>query len=276
MLEVSVIIPTYNRREPLRKALASVLAQRATAFEVIVVDDGSSDATGAMIEKEFPSVRCLYQSNRGPAAARNRGIETASAEWIAFLDSDDEWMKDKLRAQLDYFHANPDLRIAQTEEIWVRNGRRVNPMKKHEKSGGWIFEKCLPLCVISPSAVMIHRDVFAETGLFDESYPACEDYELWLRIAAKFPVGLIREPFIVKYGGHADQRSREFPAMDRFRIQALAKIIRSGTLNPGQRAAAAAMLHEKAAIYIHGARKRGKTAEADEAEEILRGLNLEF
>jgi glycosyltransferase involved in cell wall biosynthesis len=276
MLEVSVIIPTYNRREPLRRALASVLAQRDAAFEVIVVDDGSADGTGAMIDKEFPSVAYLYQSNRGPAAARNRGIKTAAAERIAFLDSDDEWMKGKLRAQLDYFEANPGLRIAQTEEIWVRNGRRVNPMKKHEKSGGWIFEKCLPLCIISPSAVMIHRDVFAEVGLFDESYPACEDYELWLRIAAKFEVGLIPEPFIVKYGGHADQRSREFPAMDRFRIQALLKIIRSGTLNPEQRSAATAMLHEKASIYIQGARKRGKTTEADEVKKSLEILDPNF
>lgn len=272
MLEVSVIIPTYNRSGPLKKALGSVLGQEGVVFEVMIIDDGSSDGTGAMIANEFPSVDYVYQSNQGPAAARNRGIEKARGEWIAFLDSDDEWRQGKLRAQLDYFEANPGIRIAQTEEIWIRNGRRVNPMKKHQKYGGWIFEKCLPLCVISPSAVMVHRSIFEEVGVFDESYPACEDYELWLRITAKFRVGLISEPSTIKYGGHSDQRSREFPAMDRFRIQALAKIIRSGTLTPEQLAAASAMLKEKALIYIQGARKRGKLEEADKVEQMMNKL----
>lgn len=258
MLQVSVIIPTYNRKDRLAKALASVLAQEGAVFEAIVVDDGSTDGTGAMVEKDFPSVQYFYQANQGPSAARNRGIERARGPWIAFLDSDDEWLPGKLKTQLEFFEQNPEYRIHQTEEIWVRNGKRVNPMKKHQKQGGWIFEQCLPLCLISPSAVMMHRGLLEETGLFDESLPACEDYDLWLRITCRFPAGLTEKPFVVKYGGHGDQRSREFPAMDRFRIYALKKILASGKLNPGQAGAARKMLEEKVSIYTAGAIKRGK------------------
>jgi GT2 family glycosyltransferase len=145
-------------------------------------------------------------------------------------------------------------------------------MKKHKKSGGWIFENCLPLCVVSPSAVMMHRKLFEEVGLFDESLPACEDYDLWLRIAAKHPIGLIETPYIIKYGGHADQRSREFPAMDRFRIQSLAKILSQDILTPGQAASARKTMEEKARIYIEGALKREKEKEAEDVRRIAYGV----
>ncbi len=259
--QVSVVIPTFNRQEALRKALQTVLSQEAVLFEVWVIDDGSTDGTREMIEKDFPSVNYFYQTNQGPAAARNRGIERSRGEWIAFLDSDDQWLPGKLQAQLEFFSAHPEFPICQTEETWIRNGVRVNPMKKHQKSGGWIFEKCLPLCVISPSAVMIHRELFDKAGLFDESLPACEDYDLWLRIACRWPVGLIEKSFVVKYGGHADQRSHEFPAMDRFRIKALKNILEAGILTEEQAGAAREILEEKTRIYTQGALKRGKTVE---------------
>ena len=159
---------------------------------------------------------------------------------------------------MDFFKQHPEYRIAQTEEIWIRSGKRVNPMKKHQKYGGMIFERCLPLCIVSPSAVVIHRSLFEEAGLFDESLPACEDYDLWLRIAARHPVGLIEKPYVTKFGGHADQRSREFPAMDRFRIYALKKILNSGVLDAAQEKAAREMLDEKIKIFTTGAAKRGK------------------
>ena len=195
------------------------------------------------------------------------GIITSSAN--KDFDGDDEWKPGKLKAQLRFFEDNPDYLICQTEEIWIRNGLRVNPMKKHQKFGGWIFEKCLPLCVVSPSAVMMHRKLFDKIGFFDESLPACEDYDLWLRIAAKYPIGLIEKPYIFKYGGHADQRSREFPAMDRFRIQSLAKILSTGILTPEQAFSARQTLEEKAKIYIEGALKRGKEKEAAELTALV-------
>lgn len=269
---VSVIIPTFNRRERLSRALASVMAQEDVCFEVIVVDDGSTDGTAEMIRKDFPSVNYVYQTNQGPSAARNRGIERARGEWIAFLDSDDEWTSEKLRTQLYYFEKHPAYSICQTEEIWIRNGVRVNPMNKHKKYGGFIFEKCLPLCIVSPSAVMIHRSLFEEVGLFDESLPACEDYDLWLRIACRYPVGLVEQNCVIRYGGHEDQRSHEFPAMDRFRIQSLTKLLNSGKLEPAQADLAKKTLEEKSRIYIQGALKRGKENEAREIETLVGAL----
>ncbi len=254
---ISVIIPTYNRKALLERALRSVLCQKKTDFELIVADDGSNDGTNAVMPKQFPSIRYLrWDKQQGPSYARNRGVEAAKGRWIAFLDSDDEWKPGKLRAQLDFFAEYPDYRIAQTEEIWIRNGVHVNPMRKHKKYGGAIFEKCLPLCVISPSAVMLEKALFETSGGFDESLPACEDYDLWLRLSAKEPVGLIEKPYVIKYGGHEDQRSREFAAMDRFRIYALDKILSSGTLMPEQTVAAQQALDEKIRIFNQGALKR--------------------
>ena len=289
---ISVIIPTYNRATVVPRAIDSVLAQKGAAFELIIVDDGSTDDTKSLYgvrsaeygeikdaarnapQQGSPAgsalpVRFLSQPNGGPSDARNLGIRKARGEWIAFLDSDDEWLPGKLKAQMKFFQENPDCLICQTEEIWIRNGKRVNPMKKHQKFGGWIFEKCLPLCVVSPSAVMMHRKLFDELGVFDESLPACEDYDLWLRSAAKHPIGLIEKPYILKYGGHTDQRSREFPAMDRFRIRSLAKILSQNTLTPEQASAARSMLEEKARIFIQGALKRGKDEEAREIQRII-------
>lgn len=270
MIEVSVIIPTWNRRKYLPRAIQSVLIQQDVSFEIIVVDDGSTDGTALMIRQEFPSVTYLFQENRGPAAARNSGLKHANGEWIAFLDSDDVWKPGKLRVQLDFFQRYPEFKICQTEEIWIRRERRVNPMKKHRKFGGQIFEKCLPLCIVSPSAVMIHRNIFDDVGLFDESYPACEDYELWLRIAARYPIGLVKKPYIIKYGGHDGQRSREFPALDCFRIRAIAGILKSGRLDPEQKTAACQMLGEKLKIYTQGAMKRGKKKEIRELEDLVK------
>jgi len=283
---ISVVIPTYNRAAVLPRAVGSVLAQKDADFELIIVDDGSTEKQEGgrrMADGKKPDsllhpssdVRFFRQEkNSGPAAARNLGIKESKGEWIAFLDSDDEWKPGKLKAQLEFFKKNPDYLICQTEEIWIRNGIRVNPMKKHQKFGGFIFEKCLPLCVVSPSAVMMHRKLFDEIGLFDESLPACEDYDLWLRIAAKHPIGLIEKPYIFKYGGHADQRSREFPAMDQFRIRSLAKILGNKILSEEQASATRKMLEEKARIYIEGALKREKREEAEEIQKLAQSATL--
>jgi len=268
-----VILPTFNRKTELERALHSVFAQRGPSFEVLVVDDGSTEPVASWLPQAFASVRLIRQENAGPAAARNRGAAAAQGRWIAFLDSDDEWLPGKIAAQIDFFHQHPQLRIAQTEEIWIRHGRRVNPMNKHRKEGGLLFERSLDLCLISPSAVMIRRDLFEETGGFDESYPACEDYELWLRITAREAVGLIETPYVTRYGGHADQRSREFPAMDRFRIRAMLKLLRSGGLKEEQRAALIKILASKTRIFLLGAQKRGRHQEAGRLAEMLEALD---
>jgi len=258
---ISVIIPTFNRQPILGRAIDSVLKQSKQADEVIVIDDGSSDGTDIFVRDSYPHISYLFQQNAGISNARNLGIRTAKSEWIAFLDSDDEWLPDKLKNQLSALDKSPQYKICHTNEIWVRNGRRVNQGKKHEKSGGNIFERCLPLCVISPSSVIIHRSLFDSFGMFDESLPVCEDYDLWLRLCAFLPVLYLPEAQILKYGGHADQLSHKYWGIDRFRIQALEKIINMSDLSRKKRQLAIQMLLKKINIYLLGANKREKTEE---------------
>jgi len=264
---VSVIIPTYNRAWILRGAVDSVLAQDFGDFELIVVDDGSSDDTREILDTYQKRVIVLRQPNRGVSAARNRGIAASSGQLIAFLDSDDLWLPTKLSLQVDFFNAHPDAVACQTEEIWIRNGVRVNPKKRHHKFGGMIFEQSLSLCLVSPSAVMIRKTLFDVVGRFDETLPACEDYDLWLRVSCRYPVHLIDTPLIIKRGGHADQLSRA-PSLDKFRIRALAKVLESGVLSESQYRSALLTLNQKCRIYADGCRKRGREDEANDYETL--------
>ena len=258
---VSVILPTYNRYAFVGQAIDSVLNQTYTDYELIVVDDGSTDNTPALLDQYGDRINVIRQENRGVSAARNSGIRSASGNAIALLDSDDYWLPTKLEAQVAFFEAHPDALICQTEELWFRNGKRVNPKKRHRKPSGMIFEKSLPLCLVSPSAVMIRQSLLDQVGLFDETLPACEDYDLWLRIAWRYPVYLIDTPLIVKQGGHADQLSG-MPELDKYRIQALLKILKHDGLSEKQRHAAQAMLEKKCRIYANGCQKRGRVEEA--------------
>jgi glycosyltransferase involved in cell wall biosynthesis len=264
---VSVIIPTYNRGWCLREAIDSVLGQEFTDFELIAVDDGSTDDSREILESYGRDVIALYQENKGVSAARNRGIAESRAHLLAFLDSDDLWLPGKLGRQVEFFHANPDVLICQTEEAWVRNGVRVNPKRRHQKLSGLIFEPSLALCLVSPSAVMVRKTLFDKVGLFDETLPACEDYDLWLRVSSRYPVFLMDEPLIVKRGGHEDQLSKA-AGLDKFRIQALKNIIDSGNLSESQAKAAVETLKEKCAIFAHGCHKRGRVDEAEYYEAL--------
>ena len=274
MASVSVVIPTFNRVNSLERALDSVLAQTLPADEVIIVDDGSTDNTVSILksrysEVELSMIRFIEQDNQGVSAARNAGIATARHEWIALLDSDDVWHEDKLQIQIQALENAPEYLISHSDEIWIRNGLRVNQMNKHKKTGGYIFQQCLPMCVISPSAVIIHRLIFDEIGLFDETLPACEDYDLWLRICSRYPVLYIDEALITKHGGHDDQLSHKYWGMDRFRIQALNKIISEDKLNDSDRDAAIKMMQHKINIYLVGAEKHGNTEHVDDFKELL-------
>ncbi len=266
-MSVSVVIPTFNRVPVLSRALDSVYAQTLAPTEIIVVDDGSRDDTAHFIRRFYPDVRYVRQSHTGVSGARNRGIREADGEWIAFLDSDDAWDPSKLRRQMESIEREAQrYLLCHTDEIWIRDGRRVNPKKKHRKSGGWIFEQCLALCAISPSSAIVHRRVFADVGVFDESLPACEDYDLWLRICARYPVLLVNQPLVIKYGGHSDQLSRRYWAMDRFRVQALEKLLRQCDLPPECRAPVLRILITKLEILLNGARKRGNVGLREQYE----------
>ena len=269
MCEITAIITTHNRRELLPRALDSVFQQTRPADEVIVVDDGSDDETFTWLLQQQGIDKLIRHPPKGVSAARNIAIKASRGEWLAFLDDDDAWTPDKLANQLQVLRAAPQYRVCHSEEIWIRNGKRVNAMHKHQKYGGWIYPYCLPLCVISPSAVMIHRTVFDDIGTFDTSLPACEDYDLWLRICAREPVLFIEQPLITKYGGHEDQLSRKHWGMDRFRIRALEKMLTVDSLSTHDRLLTLQTLIDKTAIYINGARKRNKHAEADQYQQRM-------
>lgn len=272
MSNVSVVIPSFNRAHVLPRAIDSVLAQSLAVDEIIVVDDGSTDDTAALIQSRYPQVRYFQQANAGVSAARNRGIREAQGEWIALLDSDDEWLPTKLSTQFVHLREAPGHKLIHSDEIWIRNGERVNQMKKHTKKGGWVYQHCLPLCAISPSASLLHHSLFEELGLFDETLPACEDYDMWLRITARYPVLYCDTPLILKYGGHEDQLSQKHWGMDRFRIRALQKSLSQADLKNDDRIAAQKMLRHKLKIMLKGAEKHQNQALIDELQPLLETL----
>ena len=260
---VSIIIPTYNRADFLKEAIESVLAQTFCDFELIVVDDGSTDRTRDLLDGYGARLRPIFQANRGVSSARNAGIRAAQGRYIALLDSDDLWLPKKLAAQIAAMEAQPDIPLCHTEEIWIRRGVRVNQMKKHQKHGGYIFPHCLPFCVISPSSALMRRTLFDEVGDFDEALPACEDYDLWLRITKTHPVHFIETPLIIKRGGHEDQLSRTHWGLDRFRIQSLDKLLQAGGLTDEQFEQARQEFERKCDIFAQGCAKRDKPADAE-------------
>jgi len=255
-MKISVVIPGYNRAHTILRSVESVLKQSFKAFEVIIVNDGSTDETLELLRPFENQINVISQSNKGVSAARNFGIRKASGDWIALLDSDDEWLPDNLEKQVDYLKLNPELQIFQSAEIWIRNGKRVNPKHKFKKHGGWIFKYCLPLCIVSPSAVMFTKRLYNEMGGFDESFPVCEDYDLWLKISRKYPIGLNEHIGLIKYGGHNDQLSTTFPVMDKYRIRALEYQLNDKTLLGENRCFALDEIIKKLNIVINGAKKR--------------------
>lgn len=237
-------------------AINSVLNQSCGADEIIIIDDGSTDNTASVVSSLNSNIQYIYQENHGVSHARNTGIKLAKYHWIAFLDSDDYWMPNKLEQQLAALRCSKNFHLCHTNEKWIRNGVRVNAMNKHQKQSGYIFEKCLALCVISPSSVLIKRETLIQLGVFDESLPVCEDYDLWLRFCSKHPVLFLDESLIMKYGGHKDQLSKRHWGMDRFRIQSIENLLAKNTLNDIDRHKAITMLVKKSTILRNGAAKR--------------------
>ena len=262
-MKISVIIPTYNRKKYIKRAIDSVIRQSYKPFEIIVIDDGSTDGTYELIKKSYSSsqISIEKQINNGVSSARNKGVKLANGDWIAFLDSDDEWFENKLELQVREIKKSKTFMICHTNEIWIRNGIRVNQMKKHQKYGGFIFEKCLDMCRISPSSVMIRRCIFDEIGLFDEDLIICEDYDLWLRISSKYPVLYLDSMLIKKFGGHEDQLSKNINGIEQFRIQSLEKILKNLPLKHSYFNAAKNMVLKKLRIYRSGLIKRNKIKE---------------
>ena len=341
---VDVIIPSYNRRELLKRAVRSVQKQTFRGWRLWAVDDGSTDGTAEEFARAFgpgglegrlsrprPALRTASQaaaaalaadfeasrpepsdlasagraaadradglagalsrktrpfkkkaggrielvrlkSRKGVSYARNRGIERGREKWVAFLDSDDEWLPEKLEKQLEFAAAHPDLPLIHCNEIWLKNGRPLAQKKKHKKQGGRIFIPAARLCCVSPSAALLKRSLLEEIGLFREDFPVCEDYELWLRALSRYAAGFVEEALVIKHGGHGDQLSRRYPAMDFWRVKALKDYVEDSRLSEEERLAAGRILREKAEILLKGCKKHGNFAVEKEIRGILRGL----
>ena len=275
--EISVIIPTYNRCDLLKRAINSVIKQTITPKEIIIVDNGSTDQTYQMVSSLFPEINYFIEKKRGVSAARNKGILESKSKWIAFLDSDDTWKPTKLEKQMEFSIFNQDkYRIIHTDENWYRNKKFLNQLKKHKKSGGNIFKNSLQLCCISPSSVVLKKQIFEEYGLFDENLEVCEDYDMWIRITSKEEVGFLDSPLVLKYGGHSDQLSKKFWGMDRFRIKSLEKNLKNEHFSKSQKINVLDTLIEKLTIVSDGALKRGNKEIFKKYNDKLQDWSIEL
>lgn len=220
-MEISVVIPTYNRFELLKRALKSVYAQTLQPKEIIVIDDGSSDAT-SKITLTFPNIRYIRQKNGGVANARNTGIKNARYEWIAFLDDDDEWESKKLQLQAAFHKNNENTYISYTDEAWFVEGVEKKIPKKYQKPKQNRFIDHVRYCIIAPSSVMVHKSVFTAIGLFDESLRVCEDYDMWLRILRRYDFGYIDKKLLKKHA-HSGYQLGFSKHLEYYRLCALKK-----------------------------------------------------
>ena len=263
--KISVVIPTLNRINTLQRALDSVINQTYNAAEIIVVDNGSSDGTLKFLREQYPKITILTENKIGVSSARNKGIKKSINQWIALLDSDDAWHPRKLEIQTSMLDsALKEYNLIHTDEVWFRNNKHINQMKKHKKQGGYIFERCLSLCCISPSSVLFKKNILDKVGLFDESLPVCEDYDMWLKICSSEEVLFAQDKLTYKYGGHKDQLSKSYWGMDRFRIKSIENIIKNFDLTYNQKKQAKKELIKKLKIIINGAFKRNNLSIVNE------------
>ena len=263
--KISVVIPTLNRINTLQRALDSVINQTYKPAEIIVVDNGSSDGTLKFLREQYPKITILTENKIGVSSARNKGIKKSINQWIALLDSDDAWHPRKLEIQTSMLDsALKEYNLIHTDEVWFRNNKHINQMKKHKKQGGYIFERCLSLCCISPSSVLFKKNILDKVGLFDESLPVCEDYDMWLKICSSEEVLFAQDKLTYKYGGHKDQLSKSYWGMDRFRIKSIENIIKNFDLNYKQKKQAKKELIKKLKIIINGAFKRNNLSIVNE------------
>lgn len=226
MAKVDVVIPAYGRPAQLKEAIASVQAQSFRDWRLWLVDDASEIPIAAEITAGDPRITLLrLPKNRGPGYARNYGVSCGSAPLVAFLDSDDLWHPEKLERAVRAFAGQPELQWWHSNETWLRHGVPVRQKAIHRKQAGQFFERALERCLISPSAVVLRRQFFQLHGGFAPAFRLCEDYELWLRLLPKAPVGYSDHPLTTKRAGDWPQLSsaRE---IDRYRVLAMHRIWR--------------------------------------------------
>ncbi len=219
MPEISVIIPSYNSGKHLAETIASILAQTFMDIELIVVDDGSTDQTPALVRTYGAPVRLIEQTNAGVCAARNRGLKEASGRFICFMDHDDYWFPEKLQRQLEVFRVHPEAGVVYSSFIeWraARDGLFPEPASFDltdsletidSEFSGWIYHLLLLDCWMLTSTAIIRAEVLEKCGGFDEALPFSEDWDLWLRIAQQFPMFKLQRPTTL-YRQHRQQGNR--------------------------------------------------------------------
>ena len=275
MKKVDIIIASYNRKAFLKRAVRSVYEQTYKDWNLIIVDDGSTDET---FLEDYGSQTKFFRllENKGVSFARNYGIQKSSAEWLAFLDSDDEWKPSKLEKQMQLLQEHSSAKWLHCNELWIKNQKILHQKKKHKKTGARIFDLCVSLCCVSPSAVVIKRELFEELGVFREDFPVCEDYELWLRLSASYPILFLEEALIVKHGGHLDQLSFKFKAMDYWRVKALLPFLNDQRLSKEEKQKVRESLLKRTKILLKGYKKHKNFKNQDEIQNIYESLKKEF
>jgi glycosyltransferase involved in cell wall biosynthesis len=244
---VSVIIPTYNYGRFVAEAVESALAQTYRTIEVIVVDDGSTDGTQAVLSRFAGRIRYLFQENRGLSAARNRGIGAARGEFLGFLDADDLWDPTKIAKQVTLIERSPQVGAVYCEHIQL-----------HVPSGETKLRRCLPELrgdihrallelkgIGTPSCVLIRRACFDKVGLFDEELRSVEDWEMWVRVSRHFEFDYVPEP-LVTYRVHGQNLCSKIGTMQRYRVQAIQRAFRPDRVN-----SPSGLLHRRALGRSH-------------------------
>ena len=268
---VDIIVPSFNRKSFLDRAVSSVYNQSYKNWNLIIVDDGSTDGT---CNGDYGDKAKLLRlnKNKGVSFARNHGIRNSQADWIAFLDSDDEWKARKLEKQIQLTVEKPQAVLVHCNEVWLRNGKILNQKKKHKKRAGKIFSCCVLLCCISPSSVLIKREVFYELGFFREDFPVCEDYEFWLRLSSRREVFFLNEALVIKHGGHSDQLSKKFIAMDYWRVKALLPFLQDHHLSLTEKEEVKKSLLKRSEILLKGYEKHKNFKNRQEIQKIYNKL----
>lgn len=225
-LTVSAVVPAYNTAALLPRCIESILTQTVAVDEVIVVDDGSVDKTREVAESFGPRVRCISQANKGAAGARNCGIRSATGEWIALLDSDDDWVPNKIERQLEAVRQHPecDFIYSDATVILPDGSTAENFQADKEAPCGWVFDHLLQSCFVNGSTVMARRSALMEAGLFNESLRCAEDYDLWLRVSRRHQFWFVPEP-LAFYERQAESLTRNDAVMAASQIAVLEPIL---------------------------------------------------
>jgi glycosyltransferase involved in cell wall biosynthesis len=249
----------------------SVLAQTVRDFQLIVADDGSTDDTrGRLSGFEDSRISCLFLEHHGmPGRARNAGAAAAQGRYLAFLDSDDLWLPEKLERQTRLFQAGDRAPLCHTRELWLRGGREISQAGRSHRREGDIFRDALVKCVVGPSTVIVEKDFFERHGGFREDLEIAEDYELWLRMSFDSPVAYLDEGLTIKRArmqarGEEANLSEKYGHIEVFRIRALCDLIAQGAFAslPEKDELARRELIRKCGVYAAGCYKRGRREEA--------------